>query len=265
MKLNSLFTKLSLSALILSLFIISSCNKNADGTNADMCTKVKQIKIKAAKTTYYVGQTISLYAATAPDGNYTWYQGQYSGIISSSTMCTVSYCNKSNSGWYYLTVTNTECNNSGRDSIYINVINNPDSAACSPTDNTISFSSIPDIAFTNPTWGIDPNYNIKLMRGYQDIGYPDLGVYFDSYWNTHEPEDGAYNIAGLYDLSSTGSDVYRVAIKSLYSSIDFASNSGKVYVSHPGGKMRVTFCSIPMSGYWGSTVNTVATGRMTAQ
>ena len=264
MKLNSLLNLLYIGSFTVILTIISACSKSTDSSGADVCTNVKKVKIKTSKTSYYIGESISLKTNITPDGNYSWYQSQSLGVISTGTSYYVSYCDKSNSGWYYLNVSNSDCNNVGRDSVLINVINKPDSAPCTPTNNTASFSSIPSISFSSPSWGLDPNYSIKLMRGYQDMYYPDINVYFDNYWNTHEPEDGAYSMAGLFDLSSGGSDVYRVAIQSLYSSIQFAADSGKVYVSHPGGKMCVTFCNIPMSGYWGNTVNTVVSGKMTA-
>ena len=264
MKLNSLFVYCSTVFILFLMILLSACIKNTDNSTADMCTKVKQVKIKSAKTTYYVGETINLSTVTTPDGYYTWYFGQYSGIISSSTGYSVSDCAKGDGGWYYVVVNNVDCTTPGRDSIYITVVNNPDSAPCNPTNNAVTFTMNPDITFT-PKWSIDANWGVKLMYGNQGGGYPDYGIYFHSYWNNHEPEDGAYTISSLTDLISGNSNVYQVATTSLYQSINFYGNSGKVYVTHAGGKMRVTFCSIPMSGTWGSSVlKTVSTGRMTA-
>ena len=172
MKLNSFIAYLVALCIVCTITLFSSCSKNTD-SSANQCAMVRNVKIKTAKTTYYQGETINLSTTTTPDGYYSWYFGKYSGIISSTTGYSVYGCSKGDAGWYYLSVDNVDCP-VRYDSIYINVINKPDSAPCSQTNNTVSFSSIPDISFT-PTVSIDPNWGVKLMYGNQGGGIYEPG------------------------------------------------------------------------------------------
>jgi hypothetical protein len=159
-------------------------------------------------------------------------------------------------------VGNSECS-SQYDSVYIKVINKVVTPPCNPANNTVTFSSIPDISFSSASWTMDPTWNCRVLRGYQAFGYPDLKIYFHSYWNTREPEDGAYDMAST--LTFPDNNLYTVFVVSLYSGIYFQPHPGKVYVAHVNGKIQATFCNLTLSGSTGGPSYTeTASGKLTA-
>ena len=244
-------------ALIGSLVI--SCKKS---NPEDNCAQILQVKITGARTSYYTGDTISLGTSLLPDGLYIWNQSNVMNAISNGPTVFIPSCTKYDEGWYYLAVSYPDCA-SHFDSVYIKVTNKPAVAPCTPANNTVTFSSIPSIAFSSASWQIDPSWNFKDLSGYQSYGYPDINIYFHPYWNNKEPEDGEYTVGNMASFSDN--DLYKIAMTSLYSSVYFEAGPGKAYVSHVGGKIQVTFCSVPFSGDLGNQAYTTsASGRLTA-
>lgn len=246
--------------ILLSLFCFTGCIK-ADKSEKN-CAAIQTVKITGAQKQYYKGDEIKLGSSAQPDAYFSWHRAGMNEL-SSSTSLTIDYCDKSHEDMYYLTVSNPDCT-THHDSVYISVINKPVEAPCSPTNNTISFSSIPGISFGAASWEFNNTWNRKLLRGYQSYGYPDLNVYFHYYWNSREPEDGEYSISS--SITTSDGDAYQVYITSLYGGIYFQSHPGKVYVKHVNGKIQVTICSLTLSGSNGGTsATTTVTGRLTAQ
>lgn len=250
---------------ILSLLLLNGCTKSSDTLIEEYCNQLKSVKIVTEKTSYYVGEPIQLNVSLEVDGFYYWRHSQMPNDISNDADYYTDYATKTNQGWYYLTISNSDCETL-HDSIYIEVLNKPADAPCDPANNTASFSSIPDIAFTDATYAIDYTWNRKYIGGYQSFGYPDINLYFHPYWLDKEPEDGEYTIA-TGGMAFGSENVYEVFITSLYSSIFFQPrNGGKAYVTHVNGKLRVTFCNIELSGSLGGPVyTTTVTGRLTEQ
>lgn len=246
---------------LLSFFVSTFCSCKKQ--QPDNCQEIQQVRITGAKDSYYVGDTISLTVNMLPTiALFSWSQGSNPNSISGSQNLFIYPCSKANEGWYYMSVSYPECA-SNLDSVYISVKNKPATAPCNPANNTVSFSSMPNITVSSVTWAMDLNYNRKRMRGYYASGYPDISIYFNLYWNTKEPEDGEYYVGGESTLSD--SDPYSVHISSIYSSILFRSNSGKLYVTHVNGKLQVKFCGVNLSGTNGSSsFNSTATGTLMA-
>jgi hypothetical protein len=238
---------------------LCSCVKKAP----DNCAEIKAVRIVAEKDSFYVGDEIHLKVNQLPTiALFIWDHDGSPNAVSNNEEVYISYAEKSHEGWYYLSVSYPDCA-SHNDSVYITVRNKPGTAPCSPANNAVTFSSIPDISPASVTWGYDATWNRKKLEGRGPSGYPDYKIYFNAYWNNKEPEDGEYTVT---DMSSTGSyPPYTVYISSLYNSIFFQAGSGKVYVSHVNGKIRATFCSIPLSGSLGGpSYTTTATGTLTA-
>ena len=252
-------TSLSLLAAFAIIFFIG-CKKSKD---TDTCAQITQVKITGAKSSYYVGDTISLGTNIMPDALFSWNQSNALNEISNTARVFIYPCTKDNEGWYWLAVNNPDCPATHFDSVYIKVISKAVTPPCSPGNNSVSFSSIPSISFGSASWQLDPSWNCKVLSGYQSSGYPDISIYFNPYWNSKEPEDGEYDMAST--LTFPDNNVYTVFIASVYSSVYFAANPGKVYVNHVNGKMQVTFCGLTLTGSSGGpTFKTTATGRLTA-
>jgi len=215
------------------------------------------------KTEYYVGESIVLKTNIVPPVVlYSWSHDQTAQRWDDPTV-TINPCTKNDEGWYYMAVSNPDCT-SMIDSVYILVINNPATPDCSPANNIVSFSSIPNISFNQTSWGFNTDYNCPLLHGEPATGDQDLNIYFNPYWASHEPEDGAYGIYNILDFDEADNK-YGVYVVSRYSGIDFEATQGKVYVSHVNNKLKVTFCSIALIGNDGSgSLNTTATGAITA-
>jgi hypothetical protein len=243
---------------LVSLFC--SCIKN---TNKNNCAEIQQVKIVADKDTFLVGETIHLKVNKLPSiALFQWMHGNNPTTISGEEYVYIGYAEKGDEGWYHLNVSYPDCA-SHNDSIYITVKNKPAVAPCNPTNNTVEFSSIPDISPASVSWGYNTTWNRRLLAANGAYGYPDFKIYFNTYWDNKEPEDGEYTVT---TMSATGEyPPYTVYISSLYSSIFFQAGSGKVYVSHVNGKLRVTFCNIPLSGSLGGpSYTTTASGTLTA-
>lgn len=247
----------------LSLFSFLICYFTSCKKPPDNCAEIQQVRITGAKNSYYIGDTINLNTNLVPTiALFIWDRNNNPNSISGNAGVFIYPCSKSDEGWYYLHISYPDCA-ANHDSVYISVKNRPATPPCSPANNTVSFSSIPNINLSSVTWGIDINFNRRKLRGYFASGYPDLTIYFNLYWNTKEPEDGEYDVAGESILSDN--IPYTVHVTSSYSNIIFRSNSGKVYISHVNGKIQAKFCGINLSATNGAStfITTTATGSMT--
>lgn len=246
---------------VLPVLCLTSCDQK-DSINNN-CVEIQQAKIKVDKTSYLVGDDIHLSILHKPGtAYYSWTQSNQLNAISNSDEINISSAEKVHEGWYYVQISYPECA-THFDSVYITVKNKAVNAPCSPANNTVTFSSIPDISPATVSWGFNNSWNRKLLGARGAYGYPDFNIYFNTYWDNKEPEDGEYSIT---DMSSTGQyPPYTVYISSLYSSIFFQASSGKVYVTHVNGKLRATFCDVPLSGSLGGpSYTTTASGTLTA-
>ena len=246
---------------VLIILLLTACTKNSldKGLN---CDEINTLQITGSKTSYYAGDTINLTSSTMPYGLFSWRHDSISTNLSNKPSLFIYPSTKYDEGWYYITVSDVACG-SHTDSVYLKVINKPVTAPCNPPNNTVSFSAIPDISFNTTSWALNLKSNCMSLQGYRAINYPDINIYFNPYWNTKEPEDGAYNTSSTLDFP--GKDVYTVFVATTYSGVYFQANQGKVYVSHAGGKLQVTFCDLPMLGNFdGASYMMTAKGKLTA-
>jgi hypothetical protein len=240
------------------LLLWNSCKKSQ---TQDNCALIQQVKITGARTTpYYIGDTIRLASNILPLALFNWRQTNALNDISNTGTVFIYPATKDDDGWYYLIASNPDCA-SHIDSVHITVINKPVTAPCNPANNAVSLSGIPSISFSSASWGLDPSWGIRDLSGQGSYGYPDFNIYFNPYWNTREPEDGAYDISNM--ITFDNQSVYSVFIASTYQSVYFQANPGKVYVSHVNGKLQVTFCSLTLSGDLGGSAYTTS-GKLTA-
>ena len=225
--------KVTLSVILL-FFLLSGCTKQPDN-----CAEILQIRIVGAKPAYYTGDTLRLQTnMLATSALYLWNLNDNPTIISGTQEVYRTPVTKADEGWYYLTVSHPDCAFI-QDSVYISVVNRPESPPCSPVLNTATFSNMPDVQFLSVTVGRDPFFGTKSITGYYAYGFPDLKIHFNHFWDTREPEDGAYTVAHMTTL--TDYNPYSVHIASKYGDISFAGTSGKIYVSHLNKKITATF------------------------
>jgi len=252
-----------LAASLSLTLLFSGCKKGNDrDLSAHNCELINQAKIVSAKTSFTVGDAIHLQIKEMPDiALYIWSHGNNPNPVSGDQDLDIAYAEKRDEGWYYLSVSYPECA-SHVDSIYISVKNIVTTAPCSPKNNAVSFSAIPDIDPATVTWSYNTSWNRRVLAARGGYGYPDFNIYFNTFWDKTEPEDGEYSITTMG--ATNDYPPYTVYISSLYSSVWFEA-SGKVYVSHVNGKLRVTFCDIKLTGSNGGPLfSTTASGALTA-
>ncbi|MGC4035969.1 MAG: hypothetical protein QM764_08400 [Chitinophagaceae bacterium] len=248
---------------IIFIFSLTSffcgCKKQQNSDTDQNCAEIQQVKIVAEKNNFTVGDEIHLAVNQLPTiALFIWTQENEPNAISNDEDVDINYAEKKHEGWYYLNVSYPDCA-SHTDSIYITVKNKPVTAPCTSANNTVSFSSIPDLSPATVSWSYNTTWNRRVLSAHGSAGYPDFNIYFNTYWDTKEPEDGEYSVTTMQATDEY--PPYTVYISSLYSSIFFQAGSGKVYVTHENGKLRVTFCDISLSG---DSYTTTATGMLTA-
>ncbi|RYG02614.1 MAG: hypothetical protein EOO02_10215 [Chitinophagaceae bacterium] len=183
------------------------------------------------------------------DALFQWTSSTYPPVNSHFDKISISELSKKHEGTYYLTVSSGQCETK-RDSVVIKVTNPPATAPCSPATNSVTFDGIPDAGPFSVTESYDVSFQTRKLEGYYQLHYPDLTIIFHQYWKDIEPEDGEYKLVHVSETSNRD-DPYVINITTLYQSIYFTS-LGKAYVSHPNGKLTVTFCDAEFSGDNGS-------------
>jgi hypothetical protein len=253
--------KTGLLLVLLLTMVCAGCVKEEKLTEHN-CELIQHVVITGAKDQYFEGETIALGINEQPDiALYQWWRTN-GNELSGTTELTIEFCEKKDEGWYYLAISYPDCTTKV-DSVYISVKRNPSEAPCTLADNKINFSNIPAITASAVAWKLDGTYNRKKLSAYYQSGYPDFNIYFNSFWNNKEPEDGEYGVGNV--ISSSDSDPYVVQLTSLYSGILFQGYSGVVYITHENGKLRATFCSVGLRGSNGSsTFTTTAVGAIKA-
>ncbi len=125
------------------LTFLYSCQKQA--SESDNCNEIQQVRIVTDKKELTVGDDLKLTVNQIPTISlFSWRHSQMPNELSSGPELNFSNIGKKHEGWYYLNVSYPECM-SHNDSIYIAVKNKPATAPCTPVNNTVTFSSIPEL------------------------------------------------------------------------------------------------------------------------
>ncbi|GGH75286.1 hypothetical protein GCM10011379_38720 [Filimonas zeae] len=117
------------------------------------CESVQALRIKGARTQYYKGDSIALSVANIPGVYYMWGRMDGGNTMSYASSLVIHPCDKTDQGWYYMIASNPDCT-TRRDSVYVAVANKLTEAPCSPANNAVSFSALPNISFTSATLGV---------------------------------------------------------------------------------------------------------------
>ncbi len=234
--------------------LLSSCEKS-DCPNS--------MKLTVSNPAPAVGESFEI---TAPrlngNGYFTW-NGPGNFGTSSSNQLSISSAKYAGRGWYHCAKTMTDCNTTIRDSIFVDVKLKQETPPCTPTNNLLTFSSIPNVTLNSVTFALDPVFNGMALGGSGSFGLPSsFKVLFNSYNGVFDPPDGVYTTTGVASFSVT-QDFEEVSVSFIYNSGYFHSQPGqKIYVSHVGGKISVKMCNLIFS-FVGSGLTTQCTGQLT--
>ncbi|MFT3910330.1 MAG: hypothetical protein QM737_12975 [Ferruginibacter sp.] len=239
----------SISLCLLTLLFSSCIKQKHEPSITELCNQLGQLHAHPF-TPVLKGEQIIISADNMEGANYYWVGPN--NFQSYSQDNTVSgYADYFNRGWYYVNISYDQCE-SKHDSVYVDVKFPQGTPACSPADNNATFNSamlLGDQSFYFVSFGpATGGYGITAnsMNG-------DMNITMSGYWTDHDLEDGIY-----YTSSSPIPEYYeidKIHISDVNQSIYWTAEPDKpVYISHVGGKQRITFCGIDFSGDWGGTL-----------
>ncbi len=213
-----------------------------------LCAQLSQLHAHSF-TPVTKGEPINISADHMDLADYFW-SGPNSFQSMDQDNAVTSSADFSNRGWYYLTMTYQQCE-INFDSVYVDVKFPQGTPSCSPANNTATFNSpllLGDQSFYSVSFsGSSGGYEIDCnsMNG-------DMYMYMSNYWSTRDLEDGVYHTTNTipYDW-----EIDKIFISDINQSITWFPEENKpVYISHVGGKQRITFCAVDFSGDWGGTI-----------
>lgn len=166
-------------------------------------------------------------------------------------------------GLYYVTISRDGCPDRV-DDVYVDVKFPQGTPSCALINNRATFSGAVSLGTQNfgfMTFGaaqVGDNYQVVA-----NSSNGDMSMYMSPYWKTHDFEDGIYYTTT--DPSPDYSDFDKIFISDVNGSIYWACEANKpVYVSHVGGKVRISFCSISFSGSTGGpSYTTIISAQLT--
>jgi hypothetical protein len=244
------------SCLIFILLYTAGCVKPATD---DGCPSIN-FKIAISDTTPFIGDNITLQVPKLNQYDLLSYNNPAGSGTTFSHSIDVNNIKFNQRGWYHWNLSNTGCNVSYHDSVYVNVKLRQGTPPCTLTNNFASSSNLIDVAFTSVTQGFDPTFNGMAVYAEKSLGYPSYRVLFNSYNGNTEPIDGIYNTTNVptFDIFQ---DYNEVSVSFLYSGQYFhCYPNQKLYVSHVGGKIRVAFCNMIFSN---NSILSTCSGQMT--
>jgi hypothetical protein len=238
--------------LLFALIYLSACEKNTNN-----CTQINAARARS-NSPITAGQTLKIWTNEIDGTTYQWI-GPF-GFTSQYASESISNAQMNNGGWYYLIVNSLDDNNcSKRDSVYVDVRLQQDTAPCSIAANTITYNNMADQSFSTVFKGIESTYSLKSLYAYSSNG--DVNIYFAPYWRDFEPQDGVYTTYNSPAFDPVDPVFNKVTITSITNGIYWASWPDQtVYVSHVNGKLKVSFCNLQMSGSNGTSFTTIADG-----
>lgn len=247
-------------SLLASAFMACTSDSNSD-SSAETCNDLAGLSIQP-----YIpvtkGEEIHL-TADYLDGAYYYWTGpnNFESYNEHATVTSDAYYN--DRGWYYVTISRDGCEDRV-DSVYVDVKFPQGTPPCTLVNNKATFSGSVILAnqtFGFMTWGEAPvgdNYQV-VANGTNG----DMTMYMSPYWLTHDFEDGIYYTTT--DPFPDYNEYDKIFISDVNGSIYWACEANKpVYVSHVGGKVRISFCNISFSGSMGGpTYTTIISAQLT--
>ena len=240
--------------LLSAIVFFYSCEKYSNN-----CTQISAARARS-NSPLIVGQTLNIWTGEIDGTTYQWFGPN--GFTSQYATESITNVQMNNGGWYYLIVNSLDDNNcSKRDSVYVDVRLQQDTAPCSISTNTIMYNNMADMSFGSVFKNIESTYSLKSLHSSSISG--DVNIYFAPYWRDVEPQDGVYTSYNSPAFDPVDPIFNKVTITATTNGIYWASQPDQtVYVSHVNGKLKVSFCNLQMSGSNGSSFTTIADGNI---
>lgn len=241
-----------LTALLLCSCMFTSCVKEIlKKIDPGPCEDVAELHTSAF-TPVEKGQAINIAIPPLDDVNYLWRgPGNFESYSPNTTV--TDYADYSHRGWYYVTISHNECD-TRYDSVYVDVKFPQGTSECTLTNNTADFSGavlLGDQSYSYVSFG--PGLSGYEITGNSSNG--DMRITASPYWRTHDFEDGIYYTTN--DPLPDEADIDRIYITNVNQNIFWTAEADKaVYISHVGGKPRISFCNISFSGSFGGRLYT---------
>lgn len=152
-------------------------------------------------------------------------------------------------GWYYVSMSLAGCTTT-LDSVYVNIQFPQGSPSCQLINNQATLNGV--FGLGNQVYSVvsfGPDLNCYRIVGNSNNG--DLQIYMSVYWATHDLVDGTYYTAE----NPAANELDKVFMTNISRNILWTAEPRKpLYVSHVGGKARISFCDISFAGDWDGTL-----------
>lgn len=256
------FSRLLVCTLLCSSFIACTSGGSGNDDPEVDCTAFNQLHTNPF-TPVTLGDPIQLSADHLDGVQYYWVGPNSFDVHAEDPQVTFSAEYK-HRGWYYLNMEHDGCTNRV-DSIYVKVKFPQGSPSCTLVNNRTTFGgpvTLPTQNYYFMTWGADVTSNTYEVVANGTNG--DMSIYLSPYWITHDFEDGIYRTTN--NPSPEYGDYDKIFISDVNSSTYWVAQANQqVYLSHVGGKIRISFCNLVLNGVTGPAggYTTSASGQLT--
>jgi len=247
--------RLKILPAIAILSMVVACKKGGgDPPPGNNCASLVSIKASPSSTSIEKGKTVSFQTTLISGVIYRWQTP--GGLVIASASGELRNIDFNNEGWFLVEATNN-CNETKKDSFYLDVTMPQGTPSCAPAGNAISFTAAnhPASSFTTVAHGETgiPNDSYRLQAS---GGGNDLTIAFHpSFKNNKQPENGVYTTGTFnsnWNPMYTSTDFDKVFIVNItYSptTIYYRSNPNQqVYITRINGKLKATICNMSFAG-----------------
>jgi hypothetical protein len=242
--------------ICLSVIFFTSCAKDDAKENPyeNSCLQMSKFEIKPVSPVL-LGQEIKIFCDTVNQAEYLW--SGPAGFSSYAQNPVIS--NSANlymEGWYSVRITHDSCT-TVEDSVYVDIRLPQGVPDCTLTDGEVSFDNMQKIS---PAGIRSIGESIGGFQIYAGGFYSDIYMNFSDFWIDRELEDGIYYTSN----DPFPDDLDRINFRVVTNSFSFYAKANlPVYISHVNGKVRVSFCNIPISDSNGVGLSSIMTGQLT--
>lgn len=244
-------TKSFLTLLIsISCFLILvSCTSNNDSNNENnICDQIALLNVQNF-TPVILGDNIHLTADYLEGVQYHWF-GPNGFEDYGADIYVTTDAKYSDNGTYTVVMSYEGCTDR---TLNVDVVVNfpQGSPSCTLINNSAQFSG--SVILGNQTYGFMTWGSAAVGDNYEIVANGtngDMYMYLSPYWKTHELVDGIYYTTT--NNSPELADYNKIYISNVNGGIFWQCQANQpVYISHVGGKARISFCDVTFSGSLG--------------